>query len=138
VVDPAHAARRAGPGRPRLVQGLEAEQAESLFAAVVFPHFLFALHGDGMTWYQVLPAGPGRFMLNIHLCVPKYVLGIAEAEAILAEMEAVVTAIHVEDIAVNDLVWRGLQAPLTGQGRLSSLEGAIWQMNQLWLAAMEA
>jgi phenylpropionate dioxygenase-like ring-hydroxylating dioxygenase large terminal subunit len=128
----------AGPdaSRERLVQGLEDWQAQSLFAAVAFPHFLFALHGDGMAWYQVLPQTAGRFTLNIHICAPRYLLELEGADEIIAALEQATAAIHAEDIAVNDLVWRGLNAPMTGQGRLSTLERSIWQMNQWWLTQM--
>ncbi|MBA4013847.1 MAG: hypothetical protein C0481_18445 [Phenylobacterium sp.] len=124
--------------RPRLVQGLPEQQAGALFAAAAFPHFMFALHGDGMAWYQVLPLAGDRFTLKIHLCVPRYVLDLEGADHILAELEQVTAAIHAEDIVVNDLVWKGLNAPTTGQGRLAPLERSIWQMNQWWLAKMGA
>lgn len=126
------------PDRQRLVQGLEPWQAGSLFAAVAFPHFMFALHGDGMAWYQVLPQAADRFTLHIHLCVPRYVLGLPQADEIVGHLELATAAIHAEDIAINDQVWRGLTAPLTGQGRLAPLERSIWQMNQWWLEAMGA
>ena len=58
------------------------------------------------------------------------------ADEIIAALEQATAAIHAEDIAVNDLVWRGLNAPMTGQGRLSTLERSIWQMNQWWLTQM--
>ena len=126
------------PGRPRLVQGLPDWQAGALFAAVAFPHFMFALHGDGMAWYQVLPTAGDRFVLKIHVCVPRHVLEMEGADDVLAHLEQATAAIHAEDIVVNDLVWRGLNAPASGQGRLSPLERSIWQMNQWWLARMGA
>ena len=60
------------------------------------------------------------------------------ADDVLAHLEQATAAIHAEDIVVNDLVWRGLNAPASGQGRLSPLERSIWQMNQWWLARMGA
>jgi len=42
------------------------------------------------------------------------------------------TVIHTEDIAVNAGPWRGLQAGMTQQGRLSLFEKTIWQLNQYW------
>lgn len=130
--------RRRDLGRPRLVQGLPDWQAGALFAAVAFPHFMFALHGDGMAWYQVLPTAGDRFVLKIHVCVPRHVLEMEGADDVLAHLEQATAAIHAEDIVVNDLVWRGLNAPASGQGRLSPLERSIWQMNQWWLARMGA
>ena len=78
----------------------------------------------------------GRFTLNIHICAPRYLLELEGADEIIAALEQATAAIHAEDIAVNDLVWRGMSAPMTGQGRLSPLERSIWQMNQWWLTQM--
>lgn len=121
-----------------LVQGLEPWQAGALFAAVAFPHFMFALHGSGMAWYQVLPVAVGRFTLKIHVCVPRSALAIEGFEAIADASEQFTAHVHQEDIAANDLVWRGLNAPMTVQGRLSPLERSIWQLNQWWLARLGA
>lgn len=47
-----------------------------------------------------------------------------------------VDAIDKEDIGTNDTVWKGLNAPMTRQGRLSPLEKAIWRQNNCWLGKM--
>ena len=119
-----------------LVRGLGPEQRGVLFAALVFPHFMFAPHDNGMAWYQVFPRSAGELTLKIHVCVPAYARELDEFEAIVDASAAFTDHVHQEDISANDRVWRGLNAPLTGQGRLSPLERAIWQMNQRWLGAM--
>ena len=121
------------PPREHLVRGLEDWQARDLFAAVVFPHFMFAVNGDGLFWYQVFPEGAGRLTLRIHIGMPRTALDLEGFEEMADGAAAVADHIHQEDIAANDLVWRGLNAPMTGQGRLSPLERAIWQLNQWWL-----
>lgn len=127
----------APPGLPP-VDGLEDWQQRDLFASVIFPHFLLGIQGNGVAWYQVLPQAADKLLLRIHLMSPKRHLeldGFADA----AEASAgLVTMIHHEDIDANDKVWRGLNAPLTQQGRLSPLEKSIWQMNQWWLDRMSA
>ena len=121
------------PPRERLVGGLEDWQARDLFAAVVFPHFMFAVNGDGLFWYQVFPEAAGRLTLRIHIGMPRTALSLEGFEEMADGAAAVAGHIHQEDIAANDLVWRGLNAPMTRQGRLSPLERAIWQLNQWWL-----
>lgn len=130
------AAHPDAPHAERLVQGLEDWQARDLFAAVAFPHFMFALHGDGMAWYQVFPQGAGRLQLKIHVCVPAYVRGLENFEEIAEGAAQLAGHVHQEDIAANDLVWRGLNAPMSAQGRLSPLERAIWSLNGWWLERM--
>jgi phenylpropionate dioxygenase-like ring-hydroxylating dioxygenase large terminal subunit len=119
-----------------LVQGLRPDQQGALFAAVAYPHFMFAPHDNGLAWYQLFPEEAGRLTLKIHVCVPAHARELADYEAIVDASAAFTDHVHQEDIAANDLVWRGLNSPLTRQGRLSPLERAIWQMNRWWLQAM--
>lgn len=119
-----------------MIEGLDDAQKEDLYATVLFPHFMLAFQGNAAIWYQVLPERSDRFMLKIHFCVPKSSTGLPGFERIADDTAALLTVIHTEDIGANDIVWEGLKAPLTGQGRLSLLERSIWQMNQWWLARM--
>jgi len=117
---------------PRLL----ASERHQLLAVNVFPTLLFAVSGGGAAWYQLEPRAHDEMNLKIHYLLP------ATAAAALdpagrAEVMAFVRAIHLEDIAVNEGPWRGLNARLTTQGRLSLYEGAIWQLNQLWLDRIE-
>lgn len=121
-----------------LVQGLDPSQQGALFAAVAYPHLMFAPHDNGMAWYQLFPTSAGRLTLKVHVCLPGHARALDDYEAIADAAAAFTDHIHREDIAANDLVWRGLTAPMTRQGRLSPLERAIWQMNQWWLGAMTA
>jgi hypothetical protein len=54
-------------------------------------------------------------------------------DAAKQEIISMIRAVHEEDIEVNEGPWRGLNAGLTRQGRLSLFEAGIWQLNQLWL-----
>ena len=124
------------PGLP-LVPGLEDWQKRDLFAGVIFPHFLLGVQGSGAAWYQVLPESAGKLTLKIHLMTPRASTHIEDFDEMAGQMEQMISTIHHEDIGANDLVWRGLNAPLTRQGRLSQLEKSIWQLNQWWLDRME-
>ena len=119
------------------VPGLEDWQVRDLVAAIAFPMLMIAVQGPFMAWYQATPQAGGGVGLKIHLCFPSWMRALEEFPHILDEAEATTRAIHAEDIAANDLVWQGLAAPLSRQGRLSPLEKSIWQMNQWWLARME-
>ena len=123
------------PGLPS-VEGLAEWQAKDLFASVIFPYFLLGVQGSGVAWYQVIPRAVDRLHLKIHLLVPEASLELPDFDHGLENLAATVSLIHQEDIRANDLVWDGLSAPLTQQGRLSSFEKSIWQLNQWWLDQM--
>lgn len=124
-----------GPGLP-VVEGLEDWQARDLFASVIFPHFLLGIQGSGGAWYQILPYGVDRFLLKIHVMVPRSSTLLDGFDEMARMLSEAISAIHHEDIAANESVWLGLTAPLTEQGRLSPLEKSIWQFNQWWLKKM--
>lgn len=123
------------PGLPS-VEGLADWQARDLFASVIFPYFLLAVQGAGVAWYQMVPTAVDRIDLKIHLLVPRTSLEHPDFDQEMENLAAAVSHIHQEDIRANDLVWEGLTAPLTQQGRLSSFEKSIWQLNQWWLDQM--
>lgn len=125
------------PGLPP-VEGLEDWQKRDLFANVIFPHFLLGIQANSVAWYQVLPGSTDRLLLKIHLMVPKSSTELEGFDDLAKGLGEMVSVIHHEDIGANDDVWRGLTAPLTGQGRLSPLEKSIWQLNQWWLSQMMA
>jgi nitrite reductase/ring-hydroxylating ferredoxin subunit len=120
------------------VDGLEDWQARDLFANAVFPFFLLGIQGNGGAWYQLLPGGPDRLLLKIHVLVPRSTTALEGFDEMARELSEAIAYIHQEDIGVNDKVWAGLNAPLTEQGRLSPFEKSIWQMNQWWLQQMSA
>jgi phenylpropionate dioxygenase-like ring-hydroxylating dioxygenase large terminal subunit len=132
------AAPHHAPAGPELISGLTASQRRDIVAAVVFPHFMLLTYSGGVAWYQVLPRSAGRLTLNIHLCLPRSARALEAFDTIVEASAAGFAHIHAEDIEANDLVWRGLNAPLTAAGHLSPLERSIWQLNQLWLAGMGA
>jgi phenylpropionate dioxygenase-like ring-hydroxylating dioxygenase large terminal subunit len=103
-----------------------------LLAMNVFPTLLFAVSATGGFWYQLEPIGHDSMRLRIHFLLPPEVAEILDDEALAQTIEAV-RGIHLEDIEANEGPWRGLQAGLTSQGRLSTFEKAVWQLNQLWL-----
>ena len=102
----------------------------------MFPYFLLAFQGTSATWYQVTPIGVDRLHLKIHFLVPKTSATLPNIDEIAEGAGALLSVIHHEDIDANDMVWEGLKAPLTSQGRLSPLERSIWQLNQWWLGEL--
>ncbi len=116
-----------------MVPGLEDWQQRDLFATAIFPHFLLGIQGNATAWYQIFPTSVDEMLLKIHICVPASSTKLADFETLADGAAEMLSYIHNEDIAANDMVWAGLNAPLTGQGRLSPLERSIWQFNQWWL-----
>ena len=125
------------PAKPP-VEGLEDWQARDLFASVIFPYFLFAIQGQIVLWYQIIPGAADNLLLKIHIMLPTAFRDSEDFDEIVKSIAATVTVIHEEDIEANDLVWSGLTAPMTEQGRLSPFEKSIWQINQWWLDQMLA
>ncbi len=119
-----------------LIEKLEEWQKTDLLAAVAFPFFLIATQGNSMVWYQILPVGHDRLTLKIHICIPGKNIEIDDFDALADAAAELASIVHHEDIQANDMVWKGLNAPLAQQGRLSPLEKSIWQLNQWWLGRM--
>lgn len=115
--------------------GLDESRQHELFAATVFPTLLFAGNANMVFWYQLMPRAHDDMHLQIHVLMPAPVSAMLEPDDIDAIAESV-RFIHVQDIEVNEGPWRGLQAKMTTQGRLSLYEKAIWQLNQLWADAL--
>lgn len=90
-----------------------------------------------MIWYQIIPYPFDNFQLKIHICIHKNNLDIPQLQQELDVSEKLISLVHTQDIGGNDHVWNGLKAPLTTQGRLSTFEKSIWQMNRWWLSKME-
>ncbi|MEM9564446.1 MAG: aromatic ring-hydroxylating dioxygenase subunit alpha [Actinomycetota bacterium] len=124
-----------GDGREGLpfLPGLRGRQRDELLAACVFPTMLVAPSSTLTVWYELRPSAHDEMLLRIHLLLPPETLARPEIEAAVPAIMDDIAGVHHEDIAVNEGPWRGLQAPLTGQGRLSPLERSIHQLNQLWL-----
>ena len=119
-----------------MVEGLDASQQRDLFATAVFPHFLLGIQGNATAWYQVLPTSVDTMLLKIHICVPTSTTKLPNFEELADGAAEMISYIHNEDIVANDMVWEGLNAPQTTQGRLSPLERSLWQFNQWWLSQM--
>ena len=107
------------------------ERRDELFAAAVFPTFLFAASNESGAWYQLEPTAQNRMRLRIHALMHKDFIPHVDEDA-RQTIRSTLTTIHMEDITVNAGPWLGLQAPMTTQGRLSLYEKAIWQLNQYW------
>lgn len=117
------------PGVPREWRGV-------MFAASVFPTLLFGATASTAVWYQLTPHGHDHMTLRIHILLRPEVAAVLDEES-REHLREGISAIHLEDIDANVGPWRGLNAPMTGQGRLSPYEKAIWQLNRWWLERLE-
>lgn len=101
----------------------------SVLAVCVFPDHLFTISPSELLWYQLLPGGPGRFDLRVHVCPPRGLAGTAEADA----LHELVRRVHLQDIGACEATWAGLRSPCYRAGRLGPLERPLWQFGQWWL-----
>jgi len=115
------------------LSGLDRARRADLLAVCVYPTLLFAVTGTLATWYEVIPHSHDHMTLRIHLLLERDVATNTDVVAMLPDIREGLRWIHGEDIPVNEGPWRGLQAPLAAQGRLSPYEAAIWQFNQWWV-----
>lgn len=103
---------------------------EPFFAVAAFPTLLFAvLRGVGVTWFDLVPIGPGQCELRIEILVKP---DLVDDAAFLVESTA---AINEEDIAINEATWAGMQSRAYVPGPVSPLEGACWQFRR-WLVGV--
>ena len=125
-----HNPTRSGlPFEPALLPvtpGLSAAQRADFLVCCAFPLHLFAAQPDSLAWYEILPHGPERFTLRVHVCIPPEATD-AQGEG----LRAFVDAVHREDIGACTSVQAGLRSRLAARGRLSHLEKCIWQF-QRW------
>ena len=120
------------PAEESIFPELSEEQRNGLFAAAILPNFLFAGSAHNGIWYQLEPRGHDAMDLKIHVLLPAAIADSLSADE-KKKVAELVSVIHREDIAANEGPWRGLHGALTTQGRLSTFEKAIWQLNQYWL-----
>jgi phenylpropionate dioxygenase-like ring-hydroxylating dioxygenase large terminal subunit len=114
-----------------------ARQAEwNLF--VGFPCFMLLLARDRAIWYRLQPISAERCKLTTTTLVSRESLS---APGYLATLEAetkMLKDFHLEDMAVNEAVQRGLRSRHVVRGRLSHLEEPVWQFHRLLAARMAA
>lgn len=116
---------------------LSPAQRQGLFAAVIFPTFLFAASNEAGVWYELQPTAHDQMELYIHILLhPDFAAALSDEQR--AEVRDQIAAVHEEDIGANAGPWQGLNSPFARQGRLSGFEKAVWQMNQHWIQRMEA
>lgn len=123
-----HNPTRDGEPYPALCEvtpGLSEAQRRDFLVCSVFPLQLFTANPDSAVWYELLPHGPERFTLRVHVCVPA-----SASEEDAANLRAFVDAVHREDMAACASVQSGLRSRLAARGRLSHLERCIAQFHR--------
>ncbi len=113
--------------------GLDPRQEHLLTACVVSPTLIFATSNNLVVWYEVIANRVDDMLLRIHVLLRPEIAASADIQAAMPSVIDGVRFIHEEDIPVNEGPWQGVNAPMTGMGRLSLHEAAIWHMNQYWL-----
>jgi phenylpropionate dioxygenase-like ring-hydroxylating dioxygenase large terminal subunit len=107
------------------------------WAACVFPSHLFALSRTDPPygfWYEMHIGHHDHFDLSIHLLAHD---ALASDEDFVKDSEQMIRAVHEEDIAVCEGVWKGIQSRYYTEGRLSHLEEANWRFHNFLRERME-
>ncbi len=116
-----------------MIEGITEQQQSEILASLIMPTFAWLNSPSVAFWYELKPLAFNEMKLVIHTLLPAAMAQSADGGDIGALVQSTIEQIHLEDIAVNEGPWKGLNAPLTEQGPLSQLEEAIWQMNQWWV-----
>lgn len=116
------------------IKGLTDWRKTGLVAAIVYPTTLLAFTGDIGIWYQIIPDTVDHFTLRIRTLVPLSSMQVEGFQQIAKTIrEEFLRPLHLQDEAINNSVWAGLNSPDATQGRLhQKFELALWQMNQWW------
>jgi len=120
-----------------MIEGLTEKQQSETLASLIMPTFAWLNTPSVTFWYELKPSAYNTMKLIIHTLLPAQMARSAEGSDIGTLVQSTIEKIHLEDIAVNEGPWKGLNSPLSEQGRLSQLEEAIWQMNQWWLKRIQ-
>ena len=129
------------PAKPKhasegsIFRNLEDQEKDQLLAICVFPTLLFAASATGAAWYQLEPSAHNKMTLKIHAMTTQAAADAMD-DADRMKLMTTLRTVHTEDIEANRGPWLGLNGAMTTQGRLSTYEKSIWQLNQLWVEAL--
>lgn len=114
------------------VETLNDEQRSEFSIATVFPHHLFIINPDQMSWLQILPQSVDRHIVRIYLCYHPSAFDDPKFEQKCKLNRWFLDQIHQEDMFACLNVQRGLTSRLAQPTRFSYLEKQMWQFHQ-WL-----
>ena len=120
------------------VPGLSLQQQADWHLFVGFPCFMLLLARDRAIWYRLQPLSPDHCRLTTTMLVSRESLAMPNYKSVLAAETRMLRDFHVEDMAVNEAVQRGLRSSHAVRGRLSHLEEPVWQFHRqlaAWLGA---
>lgn len=118
--------------------GLSGTQQTEWNLFVGFPCFMLLLARDRAIWYRLQPISAERCRLMTTTLVSRESLAMPDYAAVLEAETRMLRDFHLEDMAVNEAVQRGLRSRHAARGRLSHLEAPVWQFHQqlsAWLGA---
>ena len=116
------------------ISGLEEEQQKEWGLFVGYPCFMFLTMPDRVLWYRLLPLGAGRCRLQTITLVSRETLESPDLPAMIEAETPLLRDFHLEDMAMNTGVQKGLRSRYAVRGRLSHLEEPVWLI-QRYLAA---
>jgi phenylpropionate dioxygenase-like ring-hydroxylating dioxygenase large terminal subunit len=105
---------------------------DGVSVVTIFPTNWLALTGDSAQWYQFIPNNFGQFTLRIHILVPSGTMALPDYATRIEKYTSFIKHFQQQDHDNNIDVWKGLHAPMTTQGRLTSYERGVWQFTRWW------
>ena len=129
--------RAGGAGNGFLpLPGLSPELQSDWHLFVGFPCFMLLLARDRAIWYRLQPISPDYCRLTTTTLISRESLSMQNYPAVLEAETKMLRDFHMEDMAVNEAVQRGLRSRHAVRGRLSHLEEPVWQFHRQLAAWM--
>ncbi len=114
-------------GFPDLAELTDAERHEFRLY-LIYPYHLLTLLPDRGYWFCLQPEGPARTKLQTHVLMSKAATEAPDFQDKMVQEVAFLKEVNSQDIAVNEMQQLGAATASAMPGRLSKLEGAIWQL----------
>ena len=118
--------------------GLSQAQEREWNLFVGFPCFMLLLARDRAIWYRLQPISAERCRLTTTTLVARDNLSDSDYSSTLQAETQMLMDFHLEDMAINAAVQRGLRSAHAMRGRLSHLEEPVWQFQRQLAAHMAA
>lgn len=112
---------------PPIEQLTSAERQMGQFF-LIYPSLLFFLTPDAMGYYRVLPLGPDRIHLRLHLCVPPSTVSAFNFEGRLQVATDCLITINNQDMWACRSMQRGFSSQMAEQGRFSKWDKPCHQI----------
>jgi phenylpropionate dioxygenase-like ring-hydroxylating dioxygenase large terminal subunit len=110
---------------------VNAEECSAFGLYLVYPCHMLATFPDRVVWFHAQPVGPDVTLLRCQQMIQPETAALPDFPQMMAIQDKSFDVINLEDIGVNAMQQVGAKSGFVKPGRLSHLEKAIWQLNQV-------